>query len=256
MIDCKKIFKIFIISFIVIIIAGAVFFATFLKNTYSTPILMYHSVDTRPIYDKLNITPKDFDRQMAFLKRHHYNVILLESLINLMKENKKMPLRTVIITFDDGYKNNFVYAYPILKEFRFPATIFIIVKRVGDYGILSWSDIIKMNQDGIDIGSHTMSHPDLATLPEDKIKYELTESKSILEEKLGKKVKFLSYPLGSFNKMVREIAAKAGYSGAVANKRGSYSDTYILQRVKISGSDNLFTFWAKVSGYYNTFRKR
>ncbi|MDD5771469.1 MAG: polysaccharide deacetylase family protein, partial [Candidatus Omnitrophica bacterium] len=104
-----------------------------LASIYQPPVLMYHSVNPKsdPVLYRLIVTPEAFAKQMEFLKRHNYNVVPLETIGRLLVENKKVPFKTVAITFDDGYEDNYTYAYPVLKKMGFPATIFVIYDEVG-----------------------------------------------------------------------------------------------------------------------------
>lgn len=237
---------------LVVIAAGAVIF---LKTAYVIPILMYHSIGYDDKVMKTTVSPGSFERQMEFLSKNHYNVIGLDKIISYIKNRERIPHRTVAITFDDGYYNNYQYAYPILKKYNLPATIFVIVDKIGLPGWLNWSQIEEMTSSGIiTIGSHTKSHAWLPSLGSEELRRELTASKDILEKKLGRKVESLCYPLGAHDDRVKRAVKEAGYSCAVATnpkKPGPKDDLYSLRRVRISRtSDNLFIFWFETSGYY------
>ena len=236
----------------------------FIQRKYVVPILMYHSIDPYARKDNLlAITPAYFKRQMRFLRDHDYNIISLEAVAGLIKGSNKIPPRTIAVTFDDGYKDNYTYAFPILKEFNIPATIFVIVNEVGrpQGDRLSWDDIKIMQESGlITFGSHTLNHPWLpGVILEEELKKEIGDSKRILEEKLGKKVAIFSYPLGGFNDKIRKMVIDSGYSYAVAanpGRRFSDNDVFALKRLRISrNAGNLFIFWVETSGYYNMIRE-
>ena len=249
------------VTFLVIIFSCA----AFLRSRYSVPILMYHSINPEPnrYIELLIVKPEVFRRQMRFLKEHHYNVVPLSEVADLIKNNKKVPPRTVAITFDDGYKDNYTYAFPILKEYNFPATIFVIVNEVGrpEQDRLSWDDIAVMQASGlITFGSHTLTHPYLPDITSPSvIKKEIGDSKKILEEKLGRKVDSFCYPGGRFDARSRQAVIDAGYSLAVASNPGkkfSDNDLFVLKRLRISQNcANLFIFWIETSGYYNFVRE-
>ena len=250
--------------FIVTVIL-AVFLAgkLFLDFVYVPVIIMYHSVGEKNTAldgysEKLNVLPATFAKQMKFLRDRNYNVITLEEFIERMKRGERIPARTIAITLDDGLRNNFFYAYPALKKHNLPATIFVATDFVGKQDFLTWSDMKTMQEGGISIGSHTLSHCWLPSLPAGGIREELVKSKEILEKQTGRKIKTLSYPLGAFNEEVRKIAEETGYIGAVATNPGpDYpdNDPYALKRIRISmTSDNLVAFWIETSGYY-TFIK-
>lgn len=231
----------------------------FIHFAYVPVILMYHSVGPADGYDaKLNISPEVFAKQMKFLRDHKYNVIPLSDFIKKIKNGERVPHKTVAITFDDGLRNNFLMAYPALKKHGLSATIFVIADFVGKEGFLTWDDIVTMQQNNIDIGSHTKSHRWLPDLSEPEMQDELLGSKYILEKNTGCKIEILSYPLGGFNRKIQETAASAGYTGAVATNPGRKhpkNDSYALKRIRISMStENLFAFWGETCGYY-TFIK-
>lgn len=258
--------KILVLSIAIIIIMIFLGGKLFLDRAYVPVILMYHSVDeaSRAGLDgyggKLNLLPRAFARQMKFLHDHRYNVIPLEEFIERIKKNEKIPRKTIAITFDDGLGNNFFYAYPALRKYNFPATIFVITDSIGKKSFLSWSDIEKMQQDNVSIGSHTLSHSWLPSLNDKDIRKELLYSKELLEKMTGRPVKTLSYPRGAFNEKVKAIAKDVGYIGAVATntgKKGATDDPYALKRIRISmTSDNLFVFWIETSGYYTFIKER
>ena len=234
-----------------------------LDAIYVPVIVMYHSVgkegETLNGYGgKLNVTPAAFEKQMKFLHRFNYNVIPLTEFIERIKKRERIPHKTVAITFDDGLKNNFLNAYPILKKYNFPATIFVGLNFVGKENFLTWDDMKTMQEDNISIGSHTVSHRWLPSLSEENIKKELRDSKKILEGVIGCEIKTLSYPLGAHNETVKRIARGAGYLGAVSTnpgRRKPKDDIFALKRIRISmTSNNLITFFIETSGYY-TFIK-
>jgi len=234
----------------------------FIRQQYLLPIAMYHSVaPSVPEGNRLIVSVKTFERQMEFLKEHKYNVISLEEAGELIGNKKKIPARTLVITFDDGYKDNYTYAFPVLRKYNLPATIFIIVNEVGRPDRLSWDQIKEMRDSGlVTFGSHTLSHPFLECVEDDQKLLEETEgSRRILQEKLGIPVNTFSYPCGRLNARVRECAINAGYKAAVATNPGKKmvnNDIFALKRLRISeNSANLFVFWAETSGYYNFIRE-
>ncbi|MCM8795942.1 MAG: polysaccharide deacetylase family protein [Candidatus Omnitrophica bacterium] len=239
-------------------------FVVFLSKQYVVPILMYHSVNPNALAEnRLAVSVESFQRQMRFLKEHRYNVLPLEELARLIKEKKKIPRRTVAITFDDGYKDNYVYAFPILKKYNLAATIFIIVDEVGrpQGDRLSWDEIIKMRDSGlISFGSHTLTHKYLTEIEdEEDLRKEIFGSKRILEEKLAQPVNLFCYPGGNFNSFIRKLVIEAGYQYAVATNPGKNypsDDIFALKRIRISSTaNNLLVFWFEISGFYTFFKE-
>ena len=252
-----------------ITVFGVVFVSAFLllgfiRQQYVVPILMYHSVNPTAVPEnRLAVSVNTFERQIRFLKTHHYNVMPLEAIASLIKARSKIPSKTVAITLDDGYKDNYTYAFPILKKYNLPATIFIIVNEVGrpQSDRLTWDEIKIMQDTGIiNFGSHTLTHKYLEEIKtKGELIKEIFDSKRILEEKLGRQVNVFSYPSGSFTASMRQIVIDAGYKLAVATnpgKRFPSDDIFALKRLRISSNaDNLFVFWIETSGYYNFIRE-
>jgi len=229
------------------------------------PVLMYHSVNPKahPAMRSLIVSPESFERQMRFLKSRRYNVVTLEEVSRLMRDKKRAPAKTVAITFDDGFKDNYIYAYPVLKKLSFPATIFVIYNEVGrpEGDRLSWDQIREMQASGlVSIGSHTLGPVPLVDIrSEAELRRQVIDSKKMFEEKLKAPVDGFCYVGGLFTHQIKELVKEAGYKYAVATALGKdYSnyDPYAIKRVRISSSsDNLFDFRARVSGYYNSFRR-
>ena len=256
--------KIKLVAFLALICVIVFAVGAFLQDKYSLPIMMYHSVNPRsiPTMKLLIVKPETFDRQMQFLKNHRYNVIKLEDAASLIREKKRIPFRTVAITFDDGYKDNYVYAFPILKKYNLPATIFIIVNEVGRPDRLNWKEIEEMQASGvITFGSHTLSSTPLIDIKsEAEVKRQIVESKRILEEKLGRHVAAFSYPEGRFSEKIKQMVIDAGYELAVATSPGrkhSPNDIYLLKRLRISeNAENLFVLWFETTGFYKYLKEK
>ncbi len=229
-------------------------------------ILMYHSVgeDIKGA-PALSVSVASFDKQMSFLKKGGYRVIGLPELAELLRNKQKIAPKTVVITFDDGYENNYRKAFPILKKYGFPATIFIVVDFLGRQEKVYEEEVMKfMTQDMlkemsdsglITIGSHTKSHSYLPDIHEEKaLKEEIFDSKKELEKIIGKKVYAFSYPIGGYTPHIRNLVRLAGYKVAVTTlpEEGfAHDDIYALKRIKVTEhSRNPFIFFMATSGYY------
>ena len=223
---------------------------------------MYHrfGYDTQ---SSLFVTPERFNLQMSYLKNKGYDVIPLDELVEGIKNNRGFKHKAVVITIDDGYKDNYIYAYPILKKYDFPATIFIIANFIGNReDFMTWEHIQTMSGNGISFGGHTKNNIYLPSIEKEDILWdELAGCKKVIERKTAIPADYFCYPTGGFTEQVKAMLKEAGYKGACTTNRGLIEfnkDAYELKRVKITNSDMAkpFNFWAKLSGYYNLFRSK
>jgi len=251
----------FIIPAVILLLTAG--FILSLKDKYIVPILMYHSVnkEVNPYIKSLIVSPETFERQMRFLKNHKYNVMPLADLARLIKEEKPLPARTVAITFDDGFKDNYTEAFGVLKKYRLPATIFIIINEVGRRDRLNWEEIKEMQDSGlVTFGSHAIGPDPLIKITSaEELRRQIFDSKMILEDKLGTGVESFSYPEGMFNDNIKQLVIDAGYKFAVGTKTGpdhSWKDVFLLKRLRISENcRNMFVFAAEISGYYTYIKE-
>ncbi|PIW67968.1 MAG: polysaccharide deacetylase [Candidatus Omnitrophica bacterium CG12_big_fil_rev_8_21_14_0_65_42_8] len=244
---------------IAIVLIAALAVILYAKAQYVVPIVMYHKIDGNSAVSRLSVSPESFKAQMVFLKRHRYNVVRLKDLSEMVRENK-LPSKTIAVTFDDGYEDNYVNAYPVLKGLGLPATIFIIPAMIGNDGYLTWDQVVEMSESGIiTIGSHSLSHSWLPSLAVQELDREIIDSKRSIESHIGKDVDTFSYPLGAFNENAREKVIKAGYKIAVATNPGKKypkHDLFAMKRLRISStSDNLFVFWFEITGFYTWIKE-
>lgn len=241
-----------------LVLAGFLLYA---KDNHVVPILMYHHVDYQPQQkeDLNTVSPESFERQMKYLKDNHYNVIGFDAFITALTDKRELPKKTVVLSFDDGYEDNYTYALPILKKYQFPAIIFLPSDLIGTKGFMTWDQVKLVADLGIEMGSHSRTHMYLPDYPSlELLRSEIAGSKTIIEEKLGKPVQYFCYPVGGFTQEIKELVKNVGYKAAVTTNRGfakNNSDLYELKRIRIKDSDSEFDLWAKLSGYYNLFRK-
>jgi len=235
-INIKKILLCFSIITIMFIIAIFLVFAN-AKNTVA--VLNYHQIND---VDKnaLTVTVKDFDDQMRYLSENNYNVITPKEMLDAFKNNAKIPDKTVIITFDDGYKDNYENAYPILKKYNLKGTIFVITDYVSLYpNYITWDEAKEMQKSGvINLESHTMDHFNLLKISKNDARLQLANSKYWLEAHLKKPVTFLAYPEGDYNEDLKNMLKELKYEGAFTVNYGlvsSDSDAYEMPRVAVFG---------------------
>jgi peptidoglycan/xylan/chitin deacetylase (PgdA/CDA1 family) len=200
----------------------------------AVPILAYHQVgDTDDVY---SIPASQFEEQMAYLAKHGYHTISLEDLFNFYDGQGKLPDKPVIITFDDGYEDNYLTALPILEKYNMSATVFIVPNLIGTEDYLSWQQVAEMQQRHTEIGSHTMSHIAMDEISEEQQRREASESKLALEQHVGKSIRFFAYPFGQFTTVTEQILKEAGYRGACAGMPGlndKSTDAYALKRINV-----------------------
>ncbi len=233
----------------------------YLKPKYVVPILMYHSINQGGDKSSLCVSEKNFAGQMRFLRKHKYNVISLNEFVQGKINHDIFARNTVVITFDDGYEDNFSAAYPILKKYNLPATMFVVVNAIDHEGYLSLEQIEQMRQAGlITIGSHSLEGDYLPGKDSGQIAEEIGISKLVLEISLEDDVDFFCYPIGGFTPEIEELVRDYGYLAACTTNRGKTQtylndDLFALKRIKVKDSAfNSFVFWVKLSGYYNFFR--
>ena len=225
--------------------------------TKGIPVLMYHKVGPNRRSgraEKLRVTPEKFDRQMSCLFKHGYGTIRVEELVTFCQKGGKLPEKRIIISFDDGYRDNFLYAFPLLRKYNFSAIIFLVSGCVGsvskwDEGgaeaLLNWEEIKEMGRGGMEFGSHGQTHRLLPSLSEEEMKEEIEQSKSLLEKRLGQAVEFFSYPWGKFDERVKHRVETCGYRASFSTrpgKNGRGEDPFALRRILIRGYDSRLHF--------------
>lgn len=220
----------------IVLIAGIFAYWYFGSTNYlltGVPVLNYHQVNNK-YQTVLTMKPENFDEQMKYLHDNDYHSITQEEFDAYMSGDGDLPDRPVKITFDDGYIDNYKEAYPILKKYGFTATIFVITDLVGKPGYLTWPMIQEMGADGIQFGSHTISHKPLTSFDRNGVRRELQESKKIIEAHTGQPCTYIAFPEGKFNDVVMEETKKAGYKYAFSVETGRdfpWDDHYELDRV-------------------------
>lgn len=178
------------------------------------PVLNYHQINNEA-HNALTLSSEEFDGQMAYLYDAGYTTISPNQLVDYLQYGTELPSNPVLITFDDGYVDNYNVAYPILQKYDFKATIFLITDFVGNNGrYLNWKQVKEMSNSGFDFQSHTLSHMLLATASDEEVLSQLTKSRAGLEWRLKKKVEYLAYPGGAYDQRTIELAKQAGYRAA------------------------------------------
>lgn len=227
-------------------------------------ILMYHQVgDFKNIHTlKANYCHyKRFARQMAMLKLTGQHVIPMSEVPRFLAGEGDYPDRCVAITFDDGYENFYQYAYPVLKKYNLPAMVYVVSGQFSGssewlredghkpQALMSREQIREIHANGIEIGSHSVSHPRLAQLDTEACYHELRQSKNDLETLLGDTVDHICYPYGSFSDMVEQQSRRAGYVVGTTTVKGLVlpaQNLLALPRKAVSFRDGVVKTWKNI----------
>jgi peptidoglycan/xylan/chitin deacetylase (PgdA/CDA1 family) len=215
------------ITMMILIFLNIAVYASNIKK--DIPVLMYHHI-SNTIKSDWSITPQKLNEQLAYLKNNGYTAISLDMLYSY-KENKTiLPEKSVVITFDDGYSDEYNNAYPLLTKYGFKATFFIITGSVlkknedgNEYMLLE--DLKRLNKGGMDLEAHTVTHPDLSKLSYKQQYNELYKSKKYLEKNFHRKINYMAYPYGLCNNLTHKAAKRIGYRIAFTIN-GGHEDTY------------------------------
>jgi len=221
----------------------------------NVPVLMFHYIRVNLDHNdkvgfNLSVTPNNFAQQMNYLATHSYHPITLDEMGSALFSNGKLPPKPIVITFDDGYRDSYTSAFPILKKYGFKAVNFVITGLVGAPNYLTWEQIKEMNSSGIfSFGSHTAKHRALTELKDELVRKELADSKNILEQELGVIINWFAYPYGKVNDRVSYLTQASGYLGAFGTNLGTYQSTdylFTLPRIRVGGGDTVKSFAAKL----------
>jgi len=222
-------------------------------DEFTIPILTYHKFCTGDSQDVYTIHITRFEQQMAYLKNNGYLVISIAQLLQCI-ENNIFPEKPVIITIDDGFKSVYSLAFPVLKEYGFPATLFLYTDFIGNGpNQLSWQEIREMIDAGMEIGSHTLSHSNLLNMKKKeshmdylkRINQEILLSREILERNTGSLVQSFAYPYGVYSQEIKMLAKQAGYQALLNVNSMNNSipiDKYSLNRQIIPASCSIKQF--------------
>lgn len=210
------------------------------ENGTKVLVLNYHKIDNMNI--SLSVLPEDFDEQMKYLYEHGYHTITPDELYDSLEGTGTLPDNPVLITFDDGYRDNYDNAYPILQKYGFKATVFVVTSFLGKYpNYMTWDQAREMDANGISIESHTVDHKSMTDLTDDQLRTELVNSKKKAEQELGHPVDYMAYPTGTYNLHIAQLVKEAGYKAAFTIKYGNVdkaSNIYALERVPVFHTEN------------------
>ena len=216
------------------------------------PILMYHYISVPPpgadIYRQdLSVTPAAFEEQLAWLRSQGYESISLEQLVDFMAQGQPIPEKSVILTFDDGYRDAYTNAFPLLKQYGFTATFFLVTKPIDEANVdyLTWEMVQEMHTAGMSMQDHSYSHADLSAKPVDYLVYEIVGAKEAIEARTGETVRFFCYPSGSYDRNTIAVLRSAGFWAATTTKQGTIhtsDDLFELTRIRMRGGQSIGNF--------------
>lgn len=226
-----------------------------LAESAGCSILTYHSIDDSG--SVISTSPAIFRQQMRSLRETDHNVISFRELTVALRENAPLPVRTVCLTFDDGFQNFYTTAFPALQEHGFKATVFLVTDFCGQNNdwagnpkdfpksrVLSWGEVKELANHGVDFGNHTRTHPDLTRTSAEHALREVEESKRKIEDSLGCEAAGFAYPFGRSNPRLREMVGRFHESACSTDlgKVGPQSERLALERIDAFYLSNLRVF--------------
>lgn len=244
---------------------------------YEMPIIMYHRVVDSP--DEVGVhgtyvTKELFKKHMQVLKDNGYRTVTFKELAedHLLTKRFDKGNKFVVLTFDDGYEDNYRVMFPILKEFGAKAVIFLLSESKYNewdvnnpqnpekrFDLMSEEQVKEMAAYGVEFGAHTKSHPYLSSLPIEEAREQIVQCKQKLEQTYGQPFITFAYPYGDLNDEVKSEVRKAGFTFAVSTDSGEInvdSDLFQIRRIGIFPRNSMLTFCRKISGYYNFIKMR
>lgn len=229
------------------------------QATTGTPVLLYHAVGPASEPAGPYVMPvARFESHMRWIRRLGYRPISLDDFLRCQRQRRFPPAKSVVITLDDGYEDNYRNAYPVLRRHDAPATIFLVSKSIArgnDWDaegtlagrpMMNWEQIEEMSANGILFGAHSQTHPKLTDIDPAEATAEITGSRADIEAKLGKPVTAFAYPYGLHDEPVREMAKRAGYAAACTvdpGLNGIATPAWSLSRAEIWGTDSIVRLW-------------
>lgn len=213
----------------------------------NVPILTYHQV--RPItesdderYRRFITSPEEFERQMQFIKEEGYRVISLSDVVAHLANNKPLAGKNIAITFDDGYRSQYTYAFPILQKFAYTGTFFVYTNAIDKLNAsMKWEEIADLDRHGMSIGAHTRSHAMLTNINDKNALHdEIEGSKEDIQTHLQKNIDLFAYPFGAYDDSIKADVERAGFRGAVSVNMGHLQTKdirYALKRYNVNDND-------------------
>jgi peptidoglycan/xylan/chitin deacetylase (PgdA/CDA1 family) len=222
------------------------------SRTARVPILMYHYISKPPADADayrldLSVTPENFEAQLAWLRSQGYQTVTLSDLVYHLSLGWPLPDKPIILTFDDGYRDSYTQALPLLKKYSYVGTFFLVTKPIdeGDPAYLTWNMVKEMHRAGMDLEPHGYRHYDLRDRDVDFLVYEIVAAKEAIEARTGETARFFSYPSGSYDDQTVAVLKSAYFWAAVTTAQGAThtSDSlFELSRIRMRGRYDLEDF--------------
>jgi peptidoglycan/xylan/chitin deacetylase (PgdA/CDA1 family) len=215
------------------------------KSQSPVPVLMYHVIASPPSsaqLPELYVDPKTFNQQMDWLRQHGYTGVSLNQVYDAWFKGGQLPEKPVVVSFDDGYRSQYVYARPELRKLGWPGVLSVIAGRVGQPNAeLSAAMVRTMINDGWEIDSHTIHHVDVSQARGAQLQDEVAGSRKMLQERFHQPVNFFCYPSGRYDDQAIQAVRAAGYLGATTTDEGlaDKGEMYTLKRIRVDGSDRV-----------------
>jgi peptidoglycan/xylan/chitin deacetylase (PgdA/CDA1 family) len=215
------------------------------------PILMYHVVAAPPAdapYPELYVRPADFSRQLDWLAGRGFQAVTLQRVVDSWHGTAGLPRRPIVISFDDGYRSQFVNAFPALRRRRWPGVLNLAIRNLKPSWGISARRVRTLVRAGWEIDSHTIDHPDLTAVEPEALRRQVAASRAYLRRVFGVPANFFCYPAGRYDETVMAAVRAAGYGGATTTEPGlaEPSELWELDRVRVSGSDGVEGLAAKI----------
>jgi peptidoglycan/xylan/chitin deacetylase (PgdA/CDA1 family) len=215
-------------------------------DAVQVPILMYHHIEAAPIESNYRVSASKFEDEVKLMHNWGYTTITTTMLVNAIQQGAALPPRPVIITFDDNNLDNYTIAFPIMQKYGFTGVLYVPYNYIGADGYMTADQLKEMAAAGWEIGSHSLSHPNLTAMPAARLRSEIVDSRKKLGALLGVPILTFAYPFGNVGSAAVDYVKFAGYiagmgaTGFTADQ-GS-SNLFVLQRCEIKGWEDAKTF--------------
>ena len=215
------------------------------KSQSPVPVLMYHVIVAPPAsaqLPELYVDPKTFNQQMEMLEKQGYTGVSLNQVYDAWFKGGKLPEKPVVVSFDDGYRSQYVYARPELRKLGWPGVLSLIAGRIDQPDAeLTAAMVEQMIKDGWELDSHTINHVDVSQASGSQLQSEVAGSRKMLQQRFHQPVNFFCYPSGRYDAQAIQAVRAAGYLGATTTDEGlaQKSEMYTLKRIRVDGSDGI-----------------